>query len=650
MARPGLSRRVAADILREELEMDGLPTSSLGTIFEREPMPLDRFVKEQVKHPPLSPLQFDFLHHLERIYLPETYIAMVEEFGEEWVPARDVHMMTLMIGKGGGKDSMCRLGVMRAADLLNALESPQAYYGIPEQDDIHLLNVASSTDQARRAFFSPMRRMFQTNPHMMTMLRGNPPGEMATEIRLTKNIELVSGNSDAETQEGLNVLVGIADEISAFKTMNELARAGIAAEGRSKKTADGIVKMLRTSARSRFPQSFKIVQISYPRFKGDAIMQAAARAQAEAKRAEAEGRPSNHYLLGPVATWEFNPRVTKADFKEDYDDDPVMAATMYECKPSSSINRYMRDDMRIGEAFSRSIPDPVTVEYYWGLPENKLRNHLLGNEQPGWQVRFHFNEQVLRPMRGARYALHGDLSVVGDRAGVAMSHVRTYKTFQAEYGRPADRRPIVRNDFVFSFEAQLNAETPDGTRAPREVQIRWYRQLIWELRTRGFRIASVTFDGFQSVDMIQVLKSIGIQAKKVSLDVVQSPVYSTFKEVISDDRLDAYYRERVINEIKGLTRMPSGKIDHPPGGSKDECDALAGSVYGALEVGGSEGTNPSAVKSADRVSMAVPAAAGGTMGAFGSATDLMGLGGFGTSSEFGPDLGFGFGRGMRRSG
>ena len=66
MARPGLSRRVAADILREELEMDGLPTSSLGTIFEREPMPLDRFVKEQVKHPPLSPLQFDFLHHLER--------------------------------------------------------------------------------------------------------------------------------------------------------------------------------------------------------------------------------------------------------------------------------------------------------------------------------------------------------------------------------------------------------------------------------------------------------------------------------------------------------------------------------------------------------------------------------------------------------
>jgi hypothetical protein len=779
--RTGMARRVAADLLREEMQTDGPPVSSLSTVFEREPMPLQRFITEQVKHPPLSPLQYDFLHHLERIYLSETYIAMVEEFGTDWMPTRTVHMMTLMVGKGGGKDSMCRLGVMRAADLLNALDSPQHYFGLPEQDDIHLLNVASSTDQARRAFFNPMRRMFQINPHMMSILRGNPPGEMAIEIRLAKNVMLVSGNSDAETQEGLNILIGIADEISAFKTTAELIRAGITPEGRSKKTAEGIVKMLRTSARSRFPQSFKVVQISYPRFKGDAIMQAASRARAEQKRAEIENRPSHHYLLGPVATWEFNPRVNRADFAEDYEEDPAMASTMYECKPSSTQNRYLKDDMRIGEAFERSIPEPITVEYFWGLPTGRVVNEMA-EEQAGWQVRFHFNDQVLRPMKGAQYALHGDLSVVGDRAGVAMSHVRTYKVFQTQPGTPADRRPVIRNDFVCSFEADLTARAPDGSRAPREVQIRWYRQLIWELRSRRFRIASATFDGFQclsgstqiplldgtvatmqelaqryaageddlwvysndrgqvvpgritraektgrkeiyevvldngqivrcsdshpfmlrdgsyrradqltpdtslmprelrltvannhkvievrrtgvfedvydlsvpgcdnfalsagvfvhnSVDMIQLLTAKGINSKKVSLDVLHSPVYSTLKDVIADGRLDAYYRQRVIDELKGLSKMPSGKIDHMPGGSKDEADALAGSIYGAIQCGGSEGDRPQAVDAASAPSLSIPATTG-VMSAFGDTQDLMGLGAFGGSGS--PNLEFG---------
>lgn len=37
--------------------------------------------------------------------------------------------------------------------------------------------------------------------------------------------------------------------------------------------------------------------------------------------------------------------------------------------------------------------------------------------------------------------------------------------------------------------------------------------------------------------------------------------------------------------------MKNGKIDHPPGGSKDLADALAGAVAWAVEVGGDEGEN-----------------------------------------------------------
>jgi hypothetical protein len=480
--------------------------------------------------------------------------------------------------------------VTRAADLLMCLKSPQAYFGLPEQDDIHLLNVAASADQARRAFFAPMKRLFVTNPMLAEHFRKDPPGEMATSIQLKKGVELISGHSMAETQEGLNLLVGIADEISAFKTRDELARAGLAVEGRESKTAEGIVKMLRTSARTRFPDSFKVAQISYPRFKGDAIEQAMDIGRRNLTR---YGEASQYYVSGPHATWDVNPNVSdRRKFQEDYDEDPEMAQAMYECRPPSAVNRFMRNDVRIATAFSRSIPDPITVEYFWGLPENQIENLLAPEEKPGWQVRFRFHPD-LAPMDGARYALHGDLALRGDRAGVAMSHIRTFTETQPNPdGETIEPRPIIRNDFVFSFEADLAAHAPDGSLAVREVQIRWYRQLVWELISKGF------YGGFGDLRRLPVRRhDPGLQEPGHR---VQGPVAGPQRL-----RLPVLPRRRLRRTPGGLlpapgqergrgAAAPAEHEDRPPAErqSKDEADALAGSVVGAIEVGGDEGEEP----------------------------------------------------------
>lgn len=584
--------RIMADMLREEHQTNGTPTGALSDIFEREPVPLTQFVtsRNYLANPPLSAVQFDFVRTMEQIYTPDTYIAMVEQFGIEWAPVPMKHMLVLEWGKGSGKDSMCRLAVTRAADLLMCLRSPQRFYGMPEQDDIHLINVAASEDQARRAFFAPMKRLFVTNGLLSGHFRNDsPPSEMAKSILLKKGVELVSGHSDADTQEGLNLLVSIADEISAFKTKDELQRAGKVADGREAKTADGIVKMLRTSGRTRFPDCFKVAQISYPRFKGDAIEQAMDIGRRNITR---YGERSQYYISGPHATWDVNPRVNdRAAFQDDYDEDPEMAASMYECRPPTAVNRFMRNDIAISQAFARAIADPITIEYFWGLPEKVVSTPYAPDEQPGWQVRFHFHADLV-PMAGAAYAMHGDLAIRGDRAGIAMSHIRTYAERRPNAAdETTEPRPVIRNDFVTSFEADLTAHAPDGTLAPREVQIRWYRQLAWELIARGFYVATVTFDGFQSTDMIQIFKTRGIASAVLSLDR-RDAVYQTLKDVIYDGRLESYYRLRVKTEVEGLRRLPSGKIDHPPGGSKDEADALAGSVVGAIISGGDEGEDP----------------------------------------------------------
>lgn len=593
--------------------------SALNDVFETEPVPLDVFVSDRafLDNPPLSPVQYDAVRHLEQIFYPELYGLMAAEWGDYWTPVRYVNFGTLQWGKGSGKDHICRVLSARVLYLLMCLKSPQRYYGMPSQDYIHTLNVAASATQAQRAFFRPLRDLVT---HSRFFRDRCEPKEFS--VRFDKGLECVSGHSETETQEGLNLILGIADEISAFKTKDEAERFSRYAGGREPaKTAEGLLKMMRTSARTRFPSVFKIVAISYPRFKGDAIQQLTQRGLDDLT---AKGERSMHYVSGPLPTWEVNPRVPSRDvFEDDYEEDPYMARAMYECKPESSANRWFRNATSVHTTFAERVsPEPVEVEYYWGKDEYGKKHEgdpVSGGE--GWQARFHYSKDLF-PMMGAVYAVHCDMALNGDRAGVAMAHVRNWQ--EGEWKGIGEEpviepRPIIKLDFVTSFEADLRAEP-----MPREVQIRWYRKLVWELMTRGFDIAQVSFDGWQSLDSMQILEGWGVETKYLSTDRRPEP-YENLRDVMYDGRLEAYWRKRTIDELLALTRLPNGKVDHPPGGSKDEADAVAGAVLGAVEMGGDEGEAPERADSPEHfagLDFAV-GGFGGSMGALGPPEGLV---------------------------
>lgn len=343
MAQTGRARRIAADFLREQMQMDGIKSSMLSQIFHEEPPPLDTFLydpkylnhlrptlpsPDESGYPfKLSPIQWEFVRNFEQIFRPELYIAMVEEFGEYWAPLPMKNMFVAAWGKGSGKDTTVRIGFTRLASLLQHLKSPQGYFNMASTDPIHFLNVAATAPQARRAFFDPMKKLFKNNKHLSEFFYGDDPAEGANQIRLKNDIYIISGNSMAENQEGLNILAGVADEISAFKVAEEFRDKG---GGRQNRGAEAIVSFLRSSSSSRFPDTYKVAQISFPRFQGDAIEKAMAQGRESLK---ANGVDSQWYVSGPHATWEVKPTVTKANFKEHYEEDPEMAMTMYECKP-----------------------------------------------------------------------------------------------------------------------------------------------------------------------------------------------------------------------------------------------------------------------------------------------------------------------------
>lgn len=585
------SKARLADLLREEV---GESPSALEDIFEEEPVDLTTFVqdKKYLGNPPLSAVQYDFVRHFEQIYLPQTYPLLVEEFGPQWTPVRWVNELSAEWGKGSGKDHSCRIAIMRVVNLLLCLKSPQQYFSMPSQDEIHTLNMATTAPQAHTVFFKPFRTAVTKSPWFKDKFADGTPSPAATAIRFVKQIEAISGHSLAESHEGLNLIAAIADEISAFKTIEETVQHGRGGR-ESPKTAEAILQMLRTSARTRFPENFKVAAISYPRFKGDPIEQAIFRGKEDIAK---KGAASRIYVSGPLPTWEVNPRVSEENIKSDelYESDPAAAMAKYECLPELSPNRFFHNDVVLYETFQEKIEhEPVTIEYFWGVDELEAEAINAPQPLPGWQVRFRFAPDFY-PMLGAQYALHGDMAVTGDKAGVAMCHVRTWEKRDWQTGEVSfvmEARPVVKVDLVIAFEANRASRAPDGRVVPREVQVRWYRKLVWELMARGFNVRLATFDQFQSTDSIQILNSRGVESKRVST-VSNNLAYETLRDVMYDGRLEAYRHDSLVLELAQLTKLPNGKIDHPPAGSKDEADSLAGAVLGAVELGGDEGDEP----------------------------------------------------------
>jgi hypothetical protein len=556
------------------------PKSGLEQIFCEEPVPLDVFVRDKkyMGSPDLSPVQFEAVRHAERIYYPELYPLMGEFMDPYWSePVRMVNFVNLQWGKGSGKGHVCRTISMRVAYLLLCLRSPQEYFNMPGQDSIHLLNVAMNAQQAQRAFFDPIEKLVRTSPWFKD--RAAPT---RGAIVYDKNVEAISGHSEAESQEGLNLLLGVADEIDGFRSKEEV-RGNVT--GRvPQNTVEGILDMMRTSSSTRFPVTFKNVRISYPRYLGSAIQRLTHQSKEDIAK---KGENSRHYVSGPLPTWEVNPNFKRFKmvavegtdisvpevYVSDYEEDAAMAKAKYECKPAKAANPYFRNEFLVRNAFTPTERQPIEVIYF--------------KEGNSWEVRYDFAPD-LKPIKGAQYCMHGDLAVSGDRAGIAMAHVVRKEEFESEVTLEdghvvtvREMRPIVKVDFVFSFESAK------GENPPREIQIRWARELAYELKKRGFRIKRFTFDGFESRDSMQILDKSGIESKKVSTDRSNEP-WRNLMDVMYDGRLIAKHRDLLVDELLGLTLLPNGKVDHPRLGSKDEADALACAVFGAVEQGGRE--------------------------------------------------------------
>lgn len=491
------------------------------------PVDIQTFVqdKEYLGLPPLSDIQLEIVRHSTQIYKERTLISLLgEEEGKEWYKTYTDNEVICMLGKGSGKDHCARISMAYTVYLIHCLRDPLIYYGKAHGVYIDLLNLAVNAQQAQRVFFEPLKNLLLRSPYFNKV--GFEP-RVSEIFFFSKPVRCFSGHSESEGWEGYEVMTIILDEIAAFKTDAELR-----GETRSKGSASAIYNMSKLSIMSRFPEVGKVILLSFPRYKGDFIQQ-------RYYNSREKKEPKTWTIK--AATWEVNPTIKREQLESEYIRNPVEARARFECEPPNMEDAYFRDPELVRKAFMYS-EDPVDEE---------------GNFKPWFnktdgQVRF----------------IHIDLALKRDRAALSMVHCTGLKEVKTLMG--VENLPIINVDLVYSWEASVN----------QEINFASIRQMIIDL-CRKFDVAKVTFDRWQSIEMIQSLRAQNINAdfhsvKKTDFDTLMTAIYDT--------RLRGYWNELLVEEeLLKLRLFGNNKIDHPSSGSKDLADAVAGAVFVCVE-------------------------------------------------------------------
>lgn len=538
-----------------------------GAEWEEVPVEIEEFVtsKDFLDLPPLSEYQYQIVRASSQIYRLETLTALYGELSGTERYRQTCNEVVLQLGKGSGKDFTSTVACCYIVYLLLCLKDPARYYGKPRGDAIDILNIAINSDQAKNVFFKGIKEKITSSPWFYGKyeIKNNA-------IEFIKSVTVYSGHSEREAFEGLNLFVAILDEISGFalesNTGNERAN-----------TADATYQMYRASVDSRFPDYGKVLLLSFPRFKGDYIQQ------------RYDGDPmADPPIIGAVAekevvlrehTFKIDPELPDGtdgnEFSIEWEEDHILRYSYprlfalkrptWEVNPLRNIEDFTRSFMtNKADALGRfaCMPSDSTDSTFFKNKQAITDSFRLTNgvDQDGI---FHAN---FKPIMNKEYYVHVDLSKVHDRCAVALAHVDRWVTTEMEYMR--ESYPMVHVDAIRWWKP--SREKP--------MDYKDVQEYIISLKRKGFNVKLVTFDRWQSHDIMNYLESVGISTETLS---VANKHYDDFLSLMYDDRLAGPNIPELIDELKQL-RYIKGKVDHPRTGYKDISDAACGAIYNAV--------------------------------------------------------------------
>lgn len=440
----------------------------------------------------------------------------------------------LCVGRRGTKDTIASIiSAYEAYKLLTIGNgNPHKYYGIPRGEDIHIINVALSLDQAG-TLFGMIRQRIMDAP----FFRDRVANATTTEIRLYTDEDLANksrrkgeplevkgsvvilcGHSNPDTLRGKSAVLILFDELAFYDEAGKTPGSEFynALEPSTKKFKKfGDARLVEISS----PNT--MVGIFYDLFR--------------------QAKTSNHILSYQMPTWCVNYDIPYESLKDERIRNPENFTREYGAQWAKS------------GVYGNFFPP--------GLVERCIRTNLYPHT---------------RPMYGYNYYIHVDPANGGARY-VAVLVAREVYTDNNGKRRP---RAILANIWV--WEPVPGVGLLFGEIDKQMVQI-----------CGAFHPMSVSYDQWNAIHSLQLLRSHGVNTIETSYNRgFKMKIYRNLQDLMShqpEPELLLYNDPRLILEMKSLKTRPTQRGQtlmpekHGEIKTDDVVDCLAGAVAMATD-------------------------------------------------------------------
>ena len=514
-------------------------------IWEEKPYPFAEFCVEIIGNKSVAPLQVDIAERMSQILRKDTLEELWGPEEAERLWAKTAKDNCLIIGKGGSKNFITQLAFLYIVYTLLCMKDPQGYYGRDPDDNIDLVNMATSARQAANGFFNKMKSIVERVDWFAGKFHSRQQ-----DIAFNKHITLHSLHSQPEAAEALNILAVVLDEVDSPEI-------------------DGsrMYDYLSGTVTSRYPTLGKVVMLSFPRSKDGFIMTFYDDAVRDNKIVTEVSHTYklDNSLPDGIEENEFTVTWTEEEaLGTIYDNVYCAKYPAYKVNPIADIEGYKM-------AFMRDIDDALMR--FFAVPPDAQENAFFKNHQKLETIFAHANgwdrgDLIIEPQEDINYYIHVDLSQVRDRTVVALGHVEDWRTI--DQGLDASEpKPYIKID-LFRVWNPTRADPVNHNEVMDFVL----------MLCKKFRVVKVTFDQWGSLEKIRYLNEVGIYAEKKSLGRAE---YMEFAQVVSELRLEGPYDEDLLTELKNLVILNTGKVDHPDRHHNDISEAVCGVIRNCVE-------------------------------------------------------------------